>query len=284
MAMGFTLATALIGLIFLALLVARIGTRRWQASTANLFTQLEAERQIISRHAYTPADLEGLPEPVQHYLQAVLPEGQTPITGVSLEHTGSFNISNTGEQWKSFTSRQRVITHRPGFVWAARIRMVPGLTALVHDAYLGGKGLLSAKLLGLLNVVDQPDTPGLALGELMRFLAEAAWYPTVLLPGHGVVWKPIDDTQAEGRLTDGTTTASLTFQFDSQGLISEVYAEARYRDVNGSMVPTPWRGRFWDYERREGILIPLAGEVAWLLDGDSLPYWRARIQHIIYEY
>ena len=41
--------------------------------------------------------------------------------------------------------------------------------------------------------------------------------------------------------------------------------EARGRTVDGEVVPTPWQGRFWNYDERGGMWVPLAGEVAWLL-------------------
>ncbi|MCY7314114.1 MAG: hypothetical protein LH480_00350 [Rubrivivax sp.] len=60
----------------------------------------------------------------------------------------------TAEQWKPFTSQQRVITRRPGFIWDARVRMLPGAPAQVHDAYIAGGGLLHGAVLGLVTVVD----------------------------------------------------------------------------------------------------------------------------------
>lgn len=118
----------------------------------------------------------------------------------------------------------------------------------------------------------------------MRFLAEAAWYPTALLPGQGVFWEAIDDTQASATLTDDTTTVTLVFQFDARGLISAVLSAGRYRKVGGVQVATPWQGSFWDYQRRDGFLIPLQGEVAWLLRAGPKPYWRGQMQRIEYEY
>ncbi|MEW6572491.1 MAG: DUF6544 family protein [Bacillota bacterium] len=43
------------------------------------------------------------------------------VPAVTVEHVGTFNMSETGEQWKPFTSTQRVITQRPGFDWEARV-------------------------------------------------------------------------------------------------------------------------------------------------------------------
>ena len=41
-------------------------------------------------------------------------------------------------------------------------------------------------------------------------------------------------------------------------------------------MPTPWEGRFTDYVRTNGMMIPGAGEVGWILDGTWTPYFRGR--------
>jgi hypothetical protein len=61
----------------------------------------------------------------------------------------------------------------------------------VHYAYVTGEGILHVPLLGLFSLVDMRGGSDLAEGELMRFFAEAAWYPTALLPTQrGYVRKP----------------------------------------------------------------------------------------------
>jgi len=275
---------AIVVLAFVITVAILYGANRWQSDTRELHAKIEAARVLITPKSYDPRELENLPSPVKHYFRTVLKEGQPLVAAVSVEHTGTFNMSETGEQWKPFKSTQRVITQRPGFVWDARIRMAPAMNVFVHDAYVAGEGVLNAKLFGLLTVMEQLSTPELAQGELMRFFAEGAWYPTALLPSQGVVWEEIDDTQASATLTDGTTTVRLVFQFDAQGLISSVRSDGRYREVDGVQVATPWQGRFWDYELCDGMLIPLEGEVAWLLQEGPKPYWRGRIQRIEYEY
>ncbi|GIV78916.1 MAG: hypothetical protein KatS3mg050_3310 [Litorilinea sp.] len=278
------IGVALVVLAFVIAVAILYGTNRRQSDTRELHAKMEAARVPITPKSYDPSELEGLPAPVQRYFRAVLKEGQPLVAAISVEHTGTFNMSETGEQWKPFKSTQRVVTRRPGFVWDARIHMAPAMSVHVHDTYVSGQGILTAKLFGLLTVMKQPNSPELAHGELMRFFAEAAWYPTALLPGQGVVWEAIDDSQARATLNDGTTTVKLVFQFDDKGLISSVSSDGRYREVDGELVATPWQGRFWNYELRDGMLIPLDGEVAWLLSEGPKPYWRGRIQRIEYEY
>lgn len=232
---------------------------------------------------YDPRSLETLPAPVRRYLATVLTPGQPIVSGVRITHSGTFNMSESGEQWRRFRSTQRVITDRPGFLWDARVRVVPGVAAHVHDAYVNGTGILHVAVMGLIPVVDVRGTPEIARGELMRFLAEAAWYPTVLLPGQGVTWSAVDDRSADATLIDGETSVALRFHFGPDNLIERVTADARDRTVGGTTEPTPWDGRFTNYQRQEGMLVPMDGDVGWILPDRRLSYWRGHIEGITWE-
>jgi len=276
-----TVALGLAAIIALALIY---GAHRWESATNEMHARLEAARLPIGRKTYNPDELIGLPAPVQKYFRAVLKDGQPMVAAVYIEQSGTFNMSDAGERWKPFTSTQRVIAQRPGFDWEARIKMMLGLTARVHDAYIAGEGILHATLFGLMSLVNLRGTPEMAQGELMRFFAEAAWYPTALLPSQGVQWKAIDDFSANATLKDGETTVTLLFGFDENGLIKSGRAEARGRTIAGIVIPTPWEGRWNNYERRDGMYIPTEGAVAWVLPDGPKPYWRGRITSLRYEF
>ncbi|NWG76285.1 MAG: hypothetical protein HXY24_17060 [Rubrivivax sp.] len=207
------------------------------------------------------------------------------ILAVTVEHRGTFNASERGERWAPFTSTQRVVTRRPGFVWDARVAMVPGVPVYVHDAYVAGTGILHPSLGGVYALANLRGTRDVALGELMRFLAEAAWYPTALLPSQGVRWQAIDERSARATLADGDLALTLTFTFRADdGLIESVRADARGRTVGGRVEQAPWEGRWSDYAERDGMVVPLAGEVAWLLPEGRQPYWRGTITALRYEF
>jgi hypothetical protein len=127
-------------------------------------------------------------------------------------------------------------------------------------------------------------TGEVARGELTRFFAEAAWYPTALLPSQGVRWEAVDDSSAYATLTEGDISITMLFTFNERGLIDTVRAEERGRTVGGQVVPTPWQGRFWNYEERGGMRVPLDGEVAWLLPEGAKPYWQSHTTEIVYEF
>ena len=256
----------------------------WWSATKEMRARLEDARLPIVPNTYNAQEIDGLPAPVQRYFRTVLKDGMPMVSAVSVEHTGTFNMSETGEQWKPFTSTQRVVTQRPGFDWEGHIKMIPGLTVRVHDAYIVGQGILHATLFGLVSIVNLRGTPDVAQGELMRFFAEAAWYPTALLPSQGVRWEAVNNTSAKAKLEDGEITVVMLFRFNEDGLIESGRAEARGRTVAGAVIPTPWEGRWSHYELRDGMLIPLEGEVAWMLPEGPKPYWRGRIINLSYEF
>jgi hypothetical protein len=270
-----------ITIIVLFGLVSLYGRYQWQLGTDKLRAELTGGRQTIKPKTYNSKELEGLPDPVQRYFQAVLKDGQPIVTAVDLSQQGIFNMSETAAKWSPFTATQVVTTQRPGFDWDARIQMAPGVSAFVHDAYALGAGSLHVSLLGLFTVADVRDTPEAAQGELLRFFAEMPWYPTALLPSQGVRWEAIDNTSARATLTDGATTVSLVFRFNAEGTIETMRAEARCRDKLTAM---PWSGRFWNYSTSNGMLIPLEGEVGWEYPDGLRLYYKGKVTEINYEF
>jgi hypothetical protein len=260
------------------------GACRWNSETQELRTRLDAARAPVRPQTVDFRELEGLPAPVQRYFRVVLEEGQSMVAGVRVQHTGTFNMGETKDRWKPFDSDQQVVTQRPGFDWNGRVAMMPGLPVRVHDAYVAGEGVLHASLLGLFTVVDMRGRDEVAEGELMRFFAETAWYPTALLPSQGVRWEAVDGRSARATLTEGDVSVTMLFTFDERGLIETVRAEARGRAVDGKVIPTPWQGHFWNYQWRGGMRVPLDGEVAWMLPEGEKPYWRGHITETSYEF
>jgi hypothetical protein len=274
---------AIIGIsIVVSLGIAAIyGSYRWQSDTDKLRAKLINGQRTINPQIYDKKEIEGLPAPVQRFFQTVLKEGQPIVAAVNLTQQGLFNLSETKAKWSPFTATQFVTTQRPGFDWDARIQMAPGVSAFVHDAYMLGGGSLHASLHGLFTVADVRDTPQAAQGELLRFFAEMPWYPTALLPSQGVRWEAIDNTSAHATVTDGATTVSLVFRFNAEGTIETMRAEARCRDKLTAM---PWSGRFWDYSTRNGMLIPLEGEVGWEYPEGIRLYYKGKVTEINYEF
>jgi hypothetical protein len=279
-----SLAVILLALAAIAAMVLVYGALHWRAGSRALRDGLIAARVPIKQKVVDFRELDGLPAPVQRYFRIALKEGRPIVAGARVRHHGTFNMGRTADQWKPFTSDQMVITSRPGFDWDGEIAMFPGLTVRIHDAYAAGEGTLHAALLGLFTVADLHGGGEIAEGELMRFFAEAAWYPTALLPSQGVIWEAVSSNSARASLVDGAVKVTMLFSFNESGVIESVRADSRGRAVGSRIIPTPWHGRFWNYQVRQEMYVPLDGEAAWLPADGAKPYWRGSITAIDYDF
>jgi hypothetical protein len=281
------LKTTIIILIALLILIAALfvyGSNRWNARTQALLVRLDAARIATTPTHVDFRELETLPPPVQRFFRASLKDGASMISALTVKHVGTFNMGQTDDQWKPFTSMQHAVMKQPGFVWDGRIAMLPGLAVHVHDAYVAGEGILNPAIAGLVSLTDLRGTRDVAEGELMRFFAEAAMYPTALLPSQGVTWQAVNDRSAKATMQDHGVSITLTFRFNDDNLIEGMQSESRGRTVGKEVVPTPWEGRFFKYEEHGGVKVPIEGEVGWVLPEGKKPYWRGRIVDIAYEF
>lgn len=283
------LGMGVVVLAFAAVGLTALGERRWAREVNALQASLEAGRLDDRPGAsslptrYDARELEGLPAPVQRYFRSVLKDGQPIITAVTIDLAGTFNMSPTGAQWKPFTSRQRVVARRPGFLWDATIAMLPGVKVRVVDSYIAGNGLLRATVQGLFTVAQQQGDGDIARGEFMRWFAEVLWYPTALLPSQGVRWAPVDDHAANATMVDGPLSLTLLFRFNDAGLIGSFRAEARGGMVGDRMVMAPWEGIWSNYQVVDGVQVPWTGEVAWMRPEGRKPYFIGTVTAMAFE-
>jgi hypothetical protein len=265
------------------------GARRWAGEARALRARLEAGRVDVGtggtsqRARYDERELEGLPAPVRRYFRSVLKDGQPIITAATIDLAGTFNMSPTGEQWRAFTSHQHVVTRRPGFVWDAKIALLPGVIVRVVDSYIVGNGLLRAAVQGLFTMAEMRGEGDIARGELMRWFAEVPWYPTALLPSQGVHWEAVDEHSANATIIDGPLALTLLFRFSGAGLIGSFRAEARGGMVGDKMVMAPWEGIWSNYQTRDGMQVPLTGEVAWMRAEGRRPYFVGTVTALKFE-
>lgn len=253
--------------------------QKMQQQVQRLHNEVDDREGGAQPRRYQPKrELPGLPEPVQRFFQAVLTPDQPMIRTLTLQQQGEINLSFRNPVWKSFRGVQDIAVQQTAFLWQARVRMAPGLNTLVSDQFYQGQGRLNAEFAGLFTVAEDSGHQDLAEAELMRFLAESAWYPTRLLPSQGVHWQGLDEDSARATLTHGDLSVSLIFHFNEQSLIETVTAEQRYRlSLDGEALYAPWQGRFYHYQQVEGMQLPQRAEVAWQLDQQWFSYWRGEI-------
>lgn len=247
----------------------------WSSETARRVEKLKKSASISEKKTVSFKDFENLPAPVARYFRFAMKEGQPVIKTARIRHAGEFNLNG---KWIPFESEQHFSANPPAFVWDAKMRMNPLVNIRVRDDYSGGQGSMTAKIFVAFTLVNADSSDEkLAQGALLRFLAESVWLPTALLPRENLQWSPIDENRALAILTDSGVTVSLEFIFGEKGEITGIFSPSRFKEVDGEYKKFPWAGRFWSYEERGGMMIPIEGEVEWQMPEGAEPYWRGRI-------
>jgi hypothetical protein len=228
-------------------------------------------------YVITEEHLVHLPEPVRQYLRAVGIVGKRNIRTVHLRQKGLFRRKE-GERWLSFTAEQYFTTDPPAFVWEAQIRFLPLLSFSVIDMFANGHGKLQAKLLSRFKVAEASG-PETDQGELLRYLAECALFPTVFLSPY-LEWESIDARTAKVTLRLSSLNVSAWLHFDEESRLCRVTAHRYYLEKSGGFSLREWSGQFSDYRPVSGILIPVKASVIWHLVSGDFEYFRGEIKEI----
>lgn len=264
-----------------AVLLGIIGYRRRQfdREIEDTVESLLAGAESTGHDTEDSTDWAELPAPVRRYFDTALVDTDREIRTVRLRQRGEFRLGGRDAAWRPLEATQHVRVSPPGFVWDAQIDVLPLVPARVIDSYSDGDGTLEARLLSVLPVATAGPSDEMNEGELVRYLAEAVWYPTALLPANGVEWTGIDDRSAMATLEHDGTTASVVFHFDDNDEVSRVTTD-RYRQEADAYAP--WTGYFRNYENHDGRHVPTAATVEWNLPDGDLEYWRATVTELDY--
>jgi hypothetical protein len=236
---------------------------------------------LLECHRSSP-DIFDVPPIVARYFRWALSEGQRFVQEAWIRSAGSFLVGSRGG-WSVFGATQHFTVEPPSFVWAATVYMMRMFPIHVRDSYQNGEGALRARLLGMIPVANRSGTTQLAEATLQRFLTEAVWFPTALLPRIGLYWTPVDDVTATATISDHGHTVSADFHFEPDGVMTGATA-LRYRDVKGVMELTPWQTHVWDYTRVDGMMVPTNAMAEWVTPTGPLPYWRGRLSDFRYTF
>jgi hypothetical protein len=277
-------ALIVLGLALIAL-GALLALAAWRRSRGRRRARLEIEARA---RGHTPETfrqtLDRLPAPVSRYLENALPPRTRSLCLARYAQTGTLRADARRGRWMPFTATEVIGANTAEFQWTARVMVAPLIHLQVVDSLLGGVGGGTVALLSALPLGSTSNRIELSSGSLHRFLAEAVWYPSALLPSERLAWTSIDDSRALAALTVGELTVSLEFRFGADDTVTGIYTPARWGSFDGGYAQRPWEGQFGSYRRRGGVLVPNEDEVGWHLDGRRCSVWRGAVTHAELEF
>jgi hypothetical protein len=147
--------------------------------------------------SYKAGDFPSLPEGAKEYLMKAMPRQGTRIKIVRIEERGEIRVHDEAS-WKPFSAVQYVSTNPPQLIWSGQAEHWPLTPVSILTTYMGGRGGTEAYFWGLLSAFENR---GLEMKAylMVRWLGEAVWYPTALLPGDHISWETVPSKQPEVR-------------------------------------------------------------------------------------
>lgn len=253
--------------VILTLLIAisSIANYLFNRSANKEVESLLSKSESADKKKIEEADINRLPGSVQKWLKFSQVLGKERIVKIKVDQKAEMRLKKE-QDWMPLTARQYFTTDEPGFIWLAKIKAAPLIHIVGKDKYVDGKGNMLIKIMSLITVADAKGEE-IDQGTLLRFLAEAMWFPTAALENY-ITWKEIDDYSAEATMTYGNVKASGIFTFSESGEIKN-YTAQRYKESNGKYSLETWSVDVSDYKDFSGIKVPTKGEIIWkLADGD----------------
>src|SRR5665647_1179706 len=138
------------------------------------YNGVENKHEVIRQ-----TDLEGLPLPVQNWLQYSQVVGRERIVAARTKHDVTMRLKED-KPWMKAQAEQYFRTDEPGFIWAVNIKMAPLLHIAGKDQYIEGRGNMLIKLLSLFTVANASGKE-IDQGTLLRYLSEIMLVPTAAL-------------------------------------------------------------------------------------------------------
>jgi hypothetical protein len=267
-----------IAIVLIALIIAVwIGSRRQQGTlSAQVDRLIRAGTGAGDANPPGPESLDTAPAVVSRYLRRAL-ETRQHIQQVRIRQVGTLRTDVHSERWMPFEAEHVVVPPATGFVWNARVRIAPLVHVRVRDSLVEGQGSGHVSLFSAFSVSAAANTLEMNSGSLHRYLAEAVWYPTALLPSAKLQWTGIDATTALATLTDHGISVSLEFRFGGSDEVTGIYTPARWGTFPEGYRQVPWEGHFRDYRERNGVFVPTKGEVGWYVDNRWRAVWTGTV-------
>ncbi len=272
---------AIIGLIVVATLAivvvfsafARVQfTRETQEKVEDLF----ALNTQMGSYIIESRDLEGLPEPVQKWLEGAGVAGKEKIKFARMLQEAEMRL-NPGGRWMSLNAEQYITVEQPGFIWQARINAAPLIHISGRDVYKEGRGNMLIKPLSLVTIADETGFQ-IDQGTLVRYLAEMVWFPTAAISNF-ISWEEIDENSARAVIRHGNIRVSGVFTFNNAG-DPVSFSARRFGEFNGQFRMETWTVAMKDHQELDGFRIPTTGEITWELEEGDFTWYKFKVREI----
>jgi hypothetical protein len=231
-----------------------------------------------SRGVYSPALVQGLPEPARRYFNYSISPGSPLVPAVEIEMRGELGLGSQEKPNFKPMRAQQILAPPHGLVWSVQAGLLKGSDGMSRNG-----SWTRFWLFGLVPVVRAGGDPDHYRSAFGRVIAEAAfWAPATLLPGEWVNWEVVDNDTARAVVHYGGLEQAVDVSVLENGQPYQVVIQ-RWSQENPDREYRlqPFGGTLGDFRRFGGYVLPTSVEGGNHFGTDRyFPFYRARVTAI----
>lgn len=226
------------------------------------------------------SQIKGLPLVVQKYFRLNIERGVFEARYIKFKQTSEIR-SDENAQWKELNAEQFYSVIEPGYVWNASFQMSELLWLRNIETYVKGKSKIIFKLFSSVNMGEHFGQE-LDQSSLARFLTEAVFFPSRLLPSKHLFWSGINSQKAKVTLKYYDLSVSATCYFNTLGEIIKIETDDRYKTTKSGIKKAKYIVHYSKYKSFVGYSVPTASEAEWDEDGKTFKFIKSTFTDITY--
>jgi len=231
--------------------------------------------------ALTPADIAGLPAPVQRYLHRSGAIGKPPVRCFEVVWDAEM-FKAPGQKGMPGPAQQFDVVQPPRRLFFMSTRMFGLPVAVLHD-YAGATASMRVRVVRLVNMVNRHGAD-LARIETVTVLNDLCFLAPSALAGPQFVWQAVDDLQAHVTFTSGPHTVRAALVFDGHGDLVNFHSDDRGEDQSdGTPQRLRWSTPMRDIREFQGRRVPTRGEAIWHRPEGDFVYGRFLLRSIRFD-
>jgi hypothetical protein len=222
-----------------------------------------------------------MPEILQKYFTKVIADSTQRPQFITTVQKADFR-TDTNSEWFPLTATQYYTVDNPNFIWNSKMQTSPLFWVTAIDSYIEGKGNMLIKLNSSITIAD---SWGIELDKsgLFRYISEAVFFPTRLLPSKNLLWNILDSNLAEIKFSDGDISVIMKLYFE-KNIIYKIETFDKYRALDEGYEKSLYTVHFSKYKYvEEGYFVPTYIETEWDLPSGKFKYGKFEISDIKYE-
>jgi hypothetical protein len=274
---------SIIGILFLVFFFFFFGGKIFtKFSFNNTIASLRDSVNFNETKIFNHEELKDHPELIQNYFSKVVKEDSEIPLFISVKQKSEFK-TDLNSEWFPMSADQYFTTNEPNFVWFSELETSSFFWINAIDSYINGTGNMLIKFNSSITIAD---SWGIELDKsgLFRYISEAVFFPTKLVPSENLSWNVLDSNIAEIKFENGDLSVVAKLFFNSDNLIERIETYDKYRAFDDGFRKSLYSVYFSRYKlMANSFLVPTYMETEWTLPSGLFKYGKYNIVDIQYE-